>query len=128
MQNTIHTFKCRIKSSARNQITLYLQNTEDDSQSNAYTINNIGSDWTECEIKVNPGSNTRNSIVFNIEDVAGDVYIDAVSLTRDNDQSKTELMINNDMINAKFLVNIVCAISLFKHFHVLESIFKCVFL
>jgi hypothetical protein len=97
LQNSTHTFKCWIKSSARNQITLYVQNSGDNSQSNSHTIRNIGSDWTEVEVKVSPGANNRNSIVFNIADVAGDVYIDQVSLIRDNDQNKTELMQNNDM-------------------------------
>jgi hypothetical protein len=97
LQNSTHTFKCWIKSSARNQITLYVQNTGDNSQSNSHTIGNIGSDWTKVEVKVNPGDINRNSIVFNIADVAGDVYIDQVSLIRDNDKNKTELMQNNDM-------------------------------
>jgi hypothetical protein len=97
LQNSTHTFKCWIKSSARNQITLYVQNSGNNSQSNSHTIRNIGSGWTEVEIKVSPGANNRNSIVFNIADVAGDVYIDQVSFIRDNDQNKTELMQNNDM-------------------------------
>lgn len=96
LQNTSYTFKCWIKSSVRNQITLYLQNKTDDSQSNAHPITNIGADWTEVTITLNPGSNTRNSIVFNIADVVGDVYIDKVSLIRNNDANKDEVMINND--------------------------------
>jgi hypothetical protein len=110
-KNTTYTFTCWVKSSQTKSLGIYIQNTDGQQQSLwDLTLNNIGTNWTECRVQftTDNGTNNRyNLITFNIGTNAvgesGAVYMDKVSLTKNGD-SKNLMEKNSDM-NDFTLVN-----------------------
>lgn len=110
-KNTTYTFTCWVKSSQTKSLGIYIQNTEGQQQSLwDLTLNNIGTNWTECRVQfttANDTNNRYNLITFNIGTNAvgesGAVYMDKVSLTKNGD-SKNLMEKNSDM-NDFTLVN-----------------------
>ena len=100
--NKTYIFSCWIKSSSRTSLGAYLQNTEDNGQEGEYTINGIGNGWTEIkglQMKTNQRNNL-NSIVFNIANSKGDIYLDKVSLVL---QGTTDNLIDNSDMDDYFM-------------------------
>lgn len=98
LAKSAYTFKCWVKSSATTSIEIFLQNDNGQQMQdgNQLTMRNIGNGWSECTVKFTPNENNRyNLLTFNIGNFVGDVYMDKVSLIRDDDKNKTNLMEKN---------------------------------
>ena len=97
---TTYTFKCVIKASSalnKDNIEVFLQESNG-GNTQQYGIkfkNDITTGWKENEFTITPErNNIFDMITFNIGKFEGDVYIDNVSLKRNN--NGPELMKNND--------------------------------
>ena len=100
---TTYTFRCKIRASSalnKDNIEVFLQESANGNGEQQYGIkfkNNITTSWEENEITITPDRNKGNifdMITFNIGTFVGHVYLDDVSLKRNN--NNTELMKNND--------------------------------
>ena len=100
---TTYTFRCKIRASSalnKDNIEVFLQESANGNGEQQYGIkfkNNITTSWEENEITITPNRNKGNifdMITFNIGTFVGHVYLDDVSLKRNN--NNTELMKNND--------------------------------
>ena len=97
-----YTFKCMVRASSylnKDNIEVFLQeSTPGEREDQQYGIKfkkDITTGWEENEFTITPEQdNIFDMITFNIGKFVGDVYIDDVSLKRNN--NNTELMKNND--------------------------------
>ena len=100
-KNTQYTFTCKVKSSATNQVGIFIKNTDGQQQQTwNISMSNISASWSQCTVTfTTDNNNSYNLLMFNIGTFVGDVYIDDVSLMRTTGNNKKELMRNNDFEN-----------------------------
>ena len=95
-KNTTYVFKCHVKATSNiNSLSIYLQQDPANKQNYDPKMQNITTQWKEITTTFTTDrDNEYNVITFNIGKFVGDVYMDNVSLKKQN--NNTELMKNND--------------------------------
>ena len=98
LQNQTYVFTCKVKaSSAVNDIEIFLQQSNGNTQQYGIHMRNVTTGWTDVTIEFTPRSNnTFDMITFNLGKFVGDIFMDNVSLKLKNGANRPELMSNND--------------------------------